>query len=211
MNKILLFASLFVFAIGCKNNKAAEEAAMKATADSLAAVEAAKKLEDSLAAAAAALEAADTLMWASELGSKLRSQLVANPLNQNDLDKNIILKYAAKNNWNIKFTPSGLAYVEEKAGKGAAVKPGIPFSMHYKGYFLDGKEFDSSYKAGQPYTTQIGQVIEAWNEASQMMKPGGKMKILSPSVLAYGPQGFPGAIPPNSVLAFDLELVSVGK
>lgn len=216
MKKLIL--SLFVIAslVSCKDKKA-EEAAMAAAAqkraDSVAMVERAKFIEDSTAkAVAAAAEAADTTMWLSAIGKKLKSQIVASPANQNDIDKNIILKYAAKNNLDIKFTKTGLAYILEKPGTGAFAKTTDQFSANYKGYFLDGNEFDSSYKRNAPLEMPVSQVVPAWVEAfTTLVKPGGKIKILVPSALGYGPKGHPAGIPGNTVLAFDMELLKIMK
>lgn len=216
MKKILFSLMVVASLVSCKN-KAAEEAALaaaaKATADSIAMVEAAKATADSIAQAASlAAEAADTTMWNSALGQKLKALCVANPTNQADIDKNIILKYAAKNNLDVKSTKSGLFYVLENPGKGAFAKKEETVTCNYKGYFLDGKEFDSSYKRGTPLVYPLNQLVPAWVEAmSTLVKPGGKIKLLAPSALGYGPQGFPGAIPGNTVLAFDMEFIKVGE
>lgn len=216
MKKILLGILVIASVVSCKN-KAAEEAALaaatKVTADSIAMVEAAKATADSIEkATAAAAEAADTTMWNSDLGKKLKALCITNPANQADIDKNIILKYAAKNNLDVKSTKSGLFYILENPGKGAFAKKEETVTCNYKGYFLDGKEFDSSYKNGSPLVYPLNQLVPAWVEAmTSLVKPGGKIKLLVPSALGYGAQGFPGAIPGNTVLAFDMEFIKVGQ
>ena len=162
-------------------------------------------------APAAATQAPEADIWASELGAKLKSGLIASPVTQADKDQNILLEYAAKNNLDVTRTASGLYYVVEKEGSGTPPSIKDRASVHYRGYFLDGREFDSSYKRNAPYDTELTAVIKGWTEALQLMKPGAKLKILVPSGLAYGERGFPGAIPPNSVMAFDMELVKVLK
>jgi len=105
-------------------------------------------------------------------------------------------------------TASGLRYVVEKEGEGSDKPvPGQTISCHYKGTFLNGDEFDSSYKRGEPLSFQIGQVIEGWNEALQDMTKGEKRTLYIPSYLAYGERGAGGAIPPNSPLVFEVELL----
>jgi FKBP-type peptidyl-prolyl cis-trans isomerase FklB len=80
--------------------------------------------------------------------------------------------------------------------------------VNYAGTLIDGTEFDSSYKRGQPATFPVGGVIKGWIEALQLMKEGSKWQLVIPADLAYGEQGRPG-IPPNAVLIFEVELVSI--
>jgi peptidylprolyl isomerase len=104
-------------------------------------------------------------------------------------------------------TKSGLMYRVTKKGSGASPAQGAAVTVNYTGKFLDGKVFDSS-QAGSPVTFKIGQVIQGWNEALLSMKKGEKRLLVIPPELAYGEQGYPGAIPPNSFLVFEVELVS---
>lgn len=96
-------------------------------------------------------------------------------------------------------------------GTGVAVKSGDTITMHYSGSLLDGTKFDNSYDRGKPFETQIGvgRVIKGWDEGVIGMKVGGKRRLTIPSELAYGQRGIPGAIPPNSPLIFELELISI--
>uniref|UniRef100_A0A7S2LLV9 peptidylprolyl isomerase n=1 Tax=Leptocylindrus danicus TaxID=163516 RepID=A0A7S2LLV9_9STRA len=105
--------------------------------------------------------------------------------------------------------PSGLLYKEIVAGTGAS--PGLtdPCSCHYAGTLIDGTEFDSSYKRGQPLTFAPNQVIKGWTEAMQLMKEGGKWELYIPSELAYGDRGAGGLIPGGSVLIFTIEILEV--
>jgi hypothetical protein len=80
-------------------------------------------------------------------------------------------------------------------------------TVNYRGTLLDGTEFDSSYKRGQPAQFPVGNVIHGWTEALQQMKVGSKWQLFIPPQLAYGEQGRPG-IPPNSVLIFEVELLA---
>ena len=107
-------------------------------------------------------------------------------------------------------TASGLQYKEVVAGKGGAPTKDSRVKVHYRGTLIDGSEFDSSYKRGQPAEFPVGGVIKGWTEALQLMKPGSKWNLTIPPELGYGSQGTPG-IPPNSVLNFEVELISVGK
>jgi len=108
----------------------------------------------------------------------------------------------------VKTLPSGLQYKVITEGKGKSPKASDTVTVNYNGTLIDGTEFDSSYKRGQPATFPVGGVIKGWTEALQLMKEGSKWQLIIPADLAYGEQGRPG-IPPNSVLIFDVELVSI--
>jgi FKBP-type peptidyl-prolyl cis-trans isomerase len=107
-------------------------------------------------------------------------------------------------------TPSGLQYKILQAGTGP--KPAATDSVvcNYKGTFVDGKEFDSSYKRGEPATFPVTGVIKGWTEALQMMPVGSKWQLVIPADLAYGEQGRRG-MPPNSTLVFEVELVKIAE
>ncbi|MCP5523533.1 MAG: FKBP-type peptidyl-prolyl cis-trans isomerase [Verrucomicrobiales bacterium] len=104
---------------------------------------------------------------------------------------------------------SGLQYQVEKEGSGTSPSATDRVSVNYRGTFIDGKEFDSSYKRGQPAQFGVGGVIKGWTEALQLMKPGAKWKLFVPSDLAYGERGMGRSIPPNSTLIFEVELLEV--
>ncbi len=108
--------------------------------------------------------------------------------------------------------PSGLIYFETQAGTGAQPAPTDTVKVHYKGTLVNGTEFDSSYKRGTPAEFPLSGVIKCWTEGVAKMKVGGKAKLVCPSEIAYGERGAGGSIPPNSVLNFEVELISiVGK
>jgi len=104
--------------------------------------------------------------------------------------------------------PSGLQYKILTEGKGP--KPAATDSVvcNYRGTLVNGTEFDSSYKRGQPATFGVSQVIKGWTEALQLMPVGSKWQLYIPSTLAYGERG-PGEIGPNATLIFDVELISI--
>jgi FKBP-type peptidyl-prolyl cis-trans isomerase FkpA/FKBP-type peptidyl-prolyl cis-trans isomerase FklB len=122
-------------------------------------------------------------------------------------------EFLAKNKTakDVKTTESGLQYIVEKEGTGASPKATEQVKVHYRGTLIDGTEFDSSYKRGEPAEFPVNGVIKGWSEALQKMKPGAKWKVFIPSDLAYGEQGMPPTIPPGSVLIFDIELLSIEK
>lgn len=106
--------------------------------------------------------------------------------------------------------PSGLQYKVLTEGKGKKPTANSLVECNYKGTLLDGTEFDSSYKRGQPATFMVTGVIPGWTEALQLMPTGSKWQLFVPSNLAYGAQGTPGGpIGPNQVLVFEIELLSV--
>lgn len=109
-------------------------------------------------------------------------------------------------------TASGLEYWDTKVGTGAEAKCGQTVSVIYTGWFDSSKKmFDSSLKTGKPFQFPLcgGRVIKGWDEGVKGMKVGGKRRLRIPPDLAYGSEGYPGAIPPNSTLLFDVELVDV--
>lgn len=108
-----------------------------------------------------------------------------------------------------KKTASGLIYKEIKVGTGEQAKPTDIVKVHYVGTLMDGKEFDSSVKRGQPAEFPLGQIIPCWSEGVSMMKVGGKAKLVCPPELAYGERGRPPIIPGNSALVFEVELLEI--
>jgi len=111
----------------------------------------------------------------------------------------------------VRTTGSGLQYVVLSKGKGSSPGPKDKVTVHYRGTFPDGTEFDSSYARGEPQSFQTDGVIKGWTEALQMMKTGSKWKVIVPPELAYGRGGSGNRIPPNKVLLFEIELLSVEK
>jgi FKBP-type peptidyl-prolyl cis-trans isomerase FklB len=109
----------------------------------------------------------------------------------------------------VKTLPSGLQYKEIAPGTGKSPKATDTVTTHYKGTLIDGTEFDSSHKRGQPATFQVSGVIPGWTEALQSMKEGAKWQLFVPSNLAYGERGAGREIGPNAALIFEVELISV--
>jgi FKBP-type peptidyl-prolyl cis-trans isomerase len=111
----------------------------------------------------------------------------------------------------VKVTASGLQYEVLTPGKGAKPHATSTVKVNYVGTLVDGTEFDSSYKRGQPASFPVNRVIKGWTEALQLMNVGSKYRLVIPSDLAYGPQGSPSGIGPNSTLIFEVELLAVTK
>lgn len=108
-------------------------------------------------------------------------------------------------------TESGLQYEIVTAGTGNIPTANDTVTVHYKGTTINGTVFDDSSKRGEPAVFGVTQVIPGWSEVLQLMKEGGKCKVVIPSSLAYGERGVPPMIEPNSVLVFDVELLSIAK
>jgi FKBP-type peptidyl-prolyl cis-trans isomerase FkpA len=108
-------------------------------------------------------------------------------------------------------TDSGLQYWDIKVGTGAVANEGDHVKVHYTGWFTDGKKFDSSVDAHQPYgfTLGKGDVIKGWDEGVAGMKVGGKRQLRIPPELAYGDAGYKKIVPPNATLIFDVQLLAV--
>jgi FKBP-type peptidyl-prolyl cis-trans isomerase FkpA len=106
-------------------------------------------------------------------------------------------------------TASGLVYQSLKEGTGKAPGPASTVKVHYRGTLPDGKEFDSSYKRGAPAEFSLNGVIQCFSEGLQMMKVGGKAKLVCPAKIAYGDQGAGGVIPPGATLQFEIELLGI--
>jgi len=109
---------------------------------------------------------------------------------------------------NAKTTPSGLKFIIEKEGAGDPPKASSNVSVFYRGTFTNGIEFDGNF-GRQPISFGLNQVIPGWTEGLQLMKPNGKAVFYIPYALAYGPEGYPGVIPPKSDLIFEVELLKV--
>jgi len=109
----------------------------------------------------------------------------------------------------IKTTASGLQYKVIEEGKGKAPLATDKVKVHYRGTLINGEEFDSSYKRGEPVTFALNGVIKGWTEALQLMKEGSKYEIYLPAELAYGERGAAPVIGPNATLIFEVELLEV--
>jgi len=107
----------------------------------------------------------------------------------------------------VKTTASGLEYKVEKEGTGAQPKPTDMVTVNYRGTLINGTEFDSSYKRGQPATFPVNGVIKGWTEALQLMKVGSKYQVVVPANLAYGERAVSPEIGPNATLIFEVELL----
>lgn len=140
------------------------------------------------------------------------THLIATPSNQPEEQNNIIVNYAIDNNYVLQPTRSGLYYQILEEGEGEQIKWGDYISAHYRGQFLDGKVFDSSYAKDKPLQFYVGNTIDGWNEGLQRARVGTKMRLLIPSHLAYGEEGVKinenrYLVPPHSILQFEIEVL----
>ncbi len=147
-----------------------------------------------------------------ELIMRLSPGLTAEPSSLAEKDRNTIINLAIEKKLNLYPTTSGLFYRILRQGEGEQIQWGDRLQAHYKGTFLDGKVFDSSYARGQELEFYVGNMIPAWNDGLQLIQPGGAIEIYAPSDLAYGQEGFPDGkggflVPPNTILVFQVEIL----
>jgi FKBP-type peptidyl-prolyl cis-trans isomerase len=107
-------------------------------------------------------------------------------------------------------TDSGLVYLDLVVGEGAGPAATDTVTVHYHGTLSDGTVFDSSVERGEPASFPLNRVIPCWTEGLQLMKPGGKARLVCPSDIAYGDRGSPPRIKPGAALVFEVELLSIG-
>ncbi len=107
--------------------------------------------------------------------------------------------------------PSGVVIEHLKEGTGPTPTVNDIVVAHYRGTLADGKEFDSSYKRGEPSAFPLTRVVPCWTQGVQKIRVGGKAKLTCPPATAYGDRGYPGVIPSGAVLTFEIELVSIKK
>ena len=122
--------------------------------------------------------------------------------------QNAVTAAAAKEEGAV-VSASGLVYRSLKDGSGASPSASDKVKVHDRGTFPDGKEFDSSYKRGEPIEFPLSGVIKCWTEGVQRMKVGGKAKLTCPPSIAYGERGAGAAVPPNATLLFEVELLGI--
>ena len=123
-------------------------------------------------------------------------------------DAKVFIAKAAKEKGAVK-TASGLIYLAQKEGSGKNPAASDTVKVHYTGTLVNGVVFDSSYKRGQPLEIPLNGVVKCWTEGIQLMKVGGKARLVCPPAIAYGEKGAGGMIPPNATLVFDVELLEI--
>ena len=156
--------------------------------------------------AAAKKPAEELPVWGPKIQALMQSRS-AKVSERQKADSEAYLTKAAAETGAVK-TNSGMIYREINPGNGAAPTASDSVKVNYKGTLMDGSVFDSSYARNEPAEFPLNHVIPCWTEGLQLMKPGGKAKLVCPANLAYGEQGRPG-IPPGATLTFEVELISI--
>lgn len=157
----------------------------------------------------------DVAMVSVKTPDEMKKAAAEKAAKQNEVDDKILADYFKSHNVKAKKTASGLYYVMHKEGKGAKPLPGENVTVNYTGKTLDGKTFDSNvdsnFKHVQPFSFMIGrgQVIKGWDEGVPMLNKGASATLYIPSSLAYGERGAGGAIGPNAILMFDVEVTDI--
>lgn len=174
----------------------------------------AKGIQDALSDSEKLMSDEEMMQLLTAFQQEMRDKMAAQSAKKNesaDSNKAAGEAFLAKNRSRegVVSLPSGLQYEVIEAGSGKSPSATDTVEVHYKGTLIDGKEFDSSYKRGQPATFPVNGVIKGWTEALQLMKEGAKWKLYIPSDLAYGSRGAGSDIGPNSTLIFDVELIQV--
>lgn len=154
-----------------------------------------------------------TLLTQDQCNMKLQEQLRVFQQNKLNVEKQKGAAFLAKNKTRkeVVALSNGLQYEVLKSGEAGGAKPTAVDTVvvHYTGTLIDGKEFDSSLRSGQPISFQLTGVIRGWTEILQLMTKGDKWKVYIPSDLGYGDQGYSPAIPPGATLIFDIELIDI--
>lgn len=170
-------------------------------------------IKDTLSGNKTLLTADEALAVKNEVFKTLREKQMAEQKQKGEESKKAGDTFLAdnKSKEGVVTTESGLQYIVLKEGTGPKATASDKVKVHYKGTLLDGTEFDSSYKRGNPAEFKAGGVIKGWTEALQLMNAGSKYKLFIPPELAYGERGAGAKIPPNSTLIFEVELLEIVK
>jgi FKBP-type peptidyl-prolyl cis-trans isomerase FkpA len=151
----------------------------------------------------------DLEAYSPKIQQMAQSRAAAEAATEKEAGQAFLAKAAAEKG--AKKMPSGLIYIEIKPGTGEQPKATDKVKVHYTGTLIDGTVFDSSVKRGQPVSFPLNGVIKCWTEGLQLMKVGGKSKLICPADIAYGDQGRPPTIKPGATLIFEVELLEIPK
>jgi FKBP-type peptidyl-prolyl cis-trans isomerase FklB len=168
-------------------------------------------LKDSIAGSKTLLTDEEAKAALSELGQQVKTKQEdkAKQAAESSKKEGETFLAANKTKPGVVTTPSGLQYKILQPGTGPKPTATDKVVCNYKGTLINGTEFDSSYKRGQPATFPVGQVIKGWTEALQLMPVGSKWQLFVPADLAYGDRGAGNDIPPGTTLIFEVELLSI--
>ncbi|CAG0903874.1 unnamed protein product [Cyprideis torosa] len=170
-------------------------------------------LEDAFNGAEPRIEQAEIAAVQKEFANKMQEKQEQELAKMKEENSQKGSSYLAENEKKdgVVTTESGLQYEVVKQGEGEKPGPTDQVTVDYVGKLIDGTEFDSSFKRGEPASFGVDQVIPGWSEALQLMSVGSKYRLVIPSELAYGDKGAPPVIEPNSVLVFDVDLLREHK
>jgi len=170
-------------------------------------------IEDAFKGAQPTLTAEEMLAVKKEFATKMQAKQAAKLDEMKAKNKTAGEAYLAENKKKkgVTVTASGLQYEIIKKGEGKNAVATDTVKVEYVGKLIDGTEFDSTAKDGEPAEFQVDQVIKGWSEALQLMNAGSKLHLVIPTELAYGENGAAPMIEPNSVLVFDVEMVSIAQ
>jgi FKBP-type peptidyl-prolyl cis-trans isomerase FkpA len=166
-----------------------------------------ERVVDGVRASRAGKPAVKLEEFQGKIGELARARMAGDAGKRKEADARAIAALAT--DAKAKAEASGVVYIPVAEGKGASPKPTDTVKVHYVGTLVDGKEFDSSVKRGQPISFALNGVIPCWTEGVQKMKVGGKAKLLCPSSVAYGDEGRPPVIPGGASLIFEIELLAI--
>jgi FKBP-type peptidyl-prolyl cis-trans isomerase FklB len=171
----------------------------------------ARAIKDAMSGSKPAMTEAEARTVITAFREQMMKKQQADAQKIGDANKQAGEKFLAENKTKdgVVTLPSGLQYKIIKQGDGPKPTAGDTVVTNYRGTLINGTEFDSSYKRGEPATFPVGQVIKGWTEALQLMPVGSKWQLFIPSNLAYGERSPGGEIGPNSTLVFDIELLSI--
>jgi peptidylprolyl isomerase/FKBP-type peptidyl-prolyl cis-trans isomerase FklB len=170
-------------------------------------------IEDAFKGVEPTMSAEDMLAVKKEFAARMQARQMAMLDEMKAKNKTAGEAYLAENKKKsgVTVTASGLQYEVVKKGQGKNAGPTDSVKVQYTGTLIDGTEFDSTVSRGEAAEFQVDQVIKGWSEALQLMNPGSKLRLVIPSELAYGEGGAAPMIEPNSVLVFDVEMISIGE
>lgn len=143
---------------------------------------------------------------ANELTTRLFQNYISNPVALGHFEENKIIDYAIEHNLDLNRSESGLYYLVIRKGTGEKLSRNERIKVDYKGAYLDGTVFDSSYDRGVPIEFNIGEMIAGWNESLRYLGHGDDAVFIIPSRLGYGKDGYPGFVAPDKILRFDIKV-----
>jgi FKBP-type peptidyl-prolyl cis-trans isomerase FklB len=196
----------FSYAIGMKMGANFKKQAVPVDANIMA-----RGIKDALAGGKTLLTDDEAQTAIQDVQKQMQAKMQEKSKEAGDANKKVGEAFLAanKSKEGVVTLPSGLQYKIEKAGSGAKPTATDSVVCNYRGTLIDGKEFDSSYKRGQPATFPVTGVIKGWTEALQLMPVGSKWQLFIPSDLAYGDRGAGADIGPGATLVFEVELMSI--